>query len=164
MPVRESFFVGPVAFLAEYGCLFIQQGSGLCRRVGIMTVEAPLFLFYGVMLEFSLPDKIRQVLVTFKTEFIPLLYENKLIVRRMGVMAAYTLALYDDFMNAARLFRNYILMTFGAEHIYIVIQQFSPGGRVRIVAARTFSFLEGRMHIRTLECFLKGLMTSYADL
>jgi len=53
-----------------------------------------------MMLEFRLDDCIPNILVAVETEVIARFQENKLIIRRMGVVAFYTIALHHDFMVA----------------------------------------------------------------
>ena len=78
--------------------------------MGIMAVEAPLFLFNRVMFELSFIDEITKVAVALKTEVIPLFHKNGIITRSMRVMTAYTVTFNDHLMNTACVLRNEIFM------------------------------------------------------
>jgi hypothetical protein len=98
------------------------------------------------MLEFHFDHCIPNVLVAVKTEFIASLKENKLIIRRMGVVAFYTIPIHHYFMAAFGILGHNSFVALNAYFVRIFAEQFSVGRGMRVMTLRTFSRLDGSMN------------------
>jgi len=104
----------------------------------IMAADAAFAGHHGLMFKPHSLGILVDILVAFKTDFVPGFFKNKFVVRGMRIVAFQTIAFGHNFMAAACFLRQNLFMTTAAKLGYIRGQQHFVGRCMRIVAVGTF--------------------------
>jgi len=104
----------------------------------IVTIEAPLVFIQGAMGELHVSNALAQILMTIETEFAARFYENKLVIRSMGIVTFLTMAFDHNPMSATRFLRQYLFVATVADSGRGGGQQILVVGGVGVVASDTF--------------------------
>lgn len=81
----------------------------------IMAADAPFAGRHGLMFKPHFLGFFVDILVAFKTDFIPGFFKNKFVIRGMRIMAFQTIAFGHNFMGAACFLGQNLFMTAAAK-------------------------------------------------
>jgi hypothetical protein len=125
MLLDEGGLIRFMALQTEGGGIIYQEMISLGRGMRVMAAYTPLL--YGIMPVFQFGESLAHTLMATEAQDIAIFYQIKLVIRSMGVMAFYTAAFPDDFMDAERLRRYHRFMAFMTDFIGILRQKFAVG-------------------------------------
>ena len=128
-----------------------------------MAADAPFAGHHGLMFKPHGIGFLADILMAFKTDFVPGFFKNKFVIRGVRFMAFQTITFGYNFMGAACFFGQHLFMTTAAKLGDIRSQEHLVGGCMRIVAVGTFTGFYRRVDGTAFQGFLKRLVTLQAN-
>ena len=108
--LSKSRAIGLMTAYAECNQIVFQKMKGLRRGMRIMTIRATFL--HRVVFESYLGNGTSYILMTVKTELVPCLQKDKLVLGGMRIMAFYTVALDRHSMAAFLILGHHLSVTF----------------------------------------------------
>jgi len=147
---------------AERRYLLFQESAGLRGPMRIVTADA-LFL-HRVVLELGFRNRVHLIFMAVVAQLVAALEQIVLVLRGMGIVALDALAFQCDFVQAARVLRQYPTMAGEADPAHFGRQLFRKVRRMGAVTGRTSRFNQRRVDKRFFQFFLEVGVARQADL